>query len=188
MNKQVVALATDEENIVMWDMDALLLDYQDQPYIPVDTNLLIPEDWLRLDREYALTTDVTKPLILFEIPEGKLFIADGNHRLYRATVEQIEKMNVVIIPQEKHVSYLFRCSTDDYRKVLKTLDPVSIVIGVSSAKHRYYYRRQYGNDTAADGRKGTSDGSHRFSFLTLIGNGRNDGPDRNVIGIIGRRP
>ena len=36
MNKQIAALATDEKNIVMWDIDALLFDYKDHPYITVD--------------------------------------------------------------------------------------------------------------------------------------------------------
>ena len=39
MNKQIAALATDEKNMVMWDIDALLLDYKEHSYVTVDTEI-----------------------------------------------------------------------------------------------------------------------------------------------------
>lgn len=128
MGKQVIALATDEENIVMWDMDSLLADCEGQPYTTVDTEMLIPQNWLTIDKEYALTTDVTKPIVLFEIPNESLFIADGNHRLYRAATEHIRRMNAVIIPQEIHLSYLYQSSVDLYCKVIEGLQNEGIFI------------------------------------------------------------
>ena len=74
MKKQIAALAADEENIVMWDMDALLLDYQNHPYISVDTEVLTPKTWLTIDTQYALTTNVNTPIILFELPNDQLYI------------------------------------------------------------------------------------------------------------------
>ena len=82
MNKQIAALATDEKTMVMWDIDALLLDYKDHPYLTVDTEILVPQNWLTIDTKYALTTNVNIPIILFELPDNQLYIADGNHRLY----------------------------------------------------------------------------------------------------------
>ena len=102
VKKQIAALATDENNIVMWDMDALLADYGEHPYVSVDTEKLVPQSWLSIDEEYALKTDVKLPLILFEISHGLLYVADGNHRLYKATKEHIQKMNVRIIPEKIH--------------------------------------------------------------------------------------
>ena len=128
MKKQVIALATDDENLVMWDIDSLLSDYEEHPYTTVDTNILIPKNWLSIDKEYALTTDVTRPLILFEIPNKSLFIADGNHRLYRAITENVQKMNVVIIPEDVHLSYLYECSIDNYFKVIDGLQNEGIFI------------------------------------------------------------
>ncbi len=128
MNRQIAALATDEENMVMWDIDALLLDYKDQPYITVDTQKLVPQEWLTIDREYALTTNADIPLILFELPHNQLYIADGNHRLYRAVSENIPQMNVIILPQDKHLSYLFRCTEDVYYSVIEGLKDEGIFI------------------------------------------------------------
>jgi len=121
MKKQIAALATDEKNMVMWDIDALLLDYKDYSYVTVDTEILVPQDWLTIDREYALTTNVNIPIILFELPNNQLYIADGNHRLYRAVTEGVPKMNVIVIPQEKHLSYLFRSTEEIYNRVIAGL-------------------------------------------------------------------
>lgn len=128
MEKQLAALATDEENIVMWDIDSLLSDCAERPYVTIDTKRLIPKNWLCIDREYAMTTDVTKPIVLFEVLGGNLFVADGNHRLYRAAAEHIQKMHVVLIPQEIHLSYLYRCTADDYCKVIEGLQDEGIFI------------------------------------------------------------
>ena len=128
MKKQIAALAADEENIVMWDMDALLLDYQNHPYISVDTEVLTPKTWLTIDTQYALTTNVNTPIILFELPNDQLYIADGNHRLYRAVTENIPKMNVIVIPQEKHLSYLFRSTTESYYRVVNGLQNEGVFI------------------------------------------------------------
>ena len=128
MKKQIAALATDEETIVMWDIDALLLDYKDHPYLTVHTGVLVPQDWLTIDPQYALTTNVNTPLILFELPNNQLFIADGNHRLYQAVAENVPQMNVIVIPQEKHLSYLFRSSTEIYHRVIDGLKDQGIFI------------------------------------------------------------
>lgn len=119
--KQIAALATDEEHIVMWDVDALLSDLAGEPFVRVPTSKLIPEKWLTIDREYAMTTDVTKPLLVFELLGNKAYIADGNHRLYRAATERIPEMRVVFVPESTHLRYLFRCTPGDYEAVIRGL-------------------------------------------------------------------
>ena len=128
MNKQIAALATDEKNMVMWDIDALLLDYKDHSYITVDTEMLVPQEWLTIDTEYALKTNVNIPIILFELPDNQLYIADGNHRLYRAMVENVPKMNVIVISQDKHLSYLYRSTNEIYYRVIAGLKDEGIFI------------------------------------------------------------
>ena len=121
MNKQIAALAIDEENIVMWDIDAVIFDYCNHPYITVDTNKLTPNEWLTIDREYAATTNTNKPMILFELPNNQLYIADGNHRLFKAVSENIQKMNVIVVPEEKHLTYLYKSDVDCYHRVVNGL-------------------------------------------------------------------
>ena len=128
MNKQIAALAMDEKNMVMWDMDALLLDYKEHSYVTVDTKILVPQNWLTIDTKYALTTNVNIPIILFELPDNQLYIADGNHRLYRAVTEDVPKMNVIVIPQDKHLSYLFRSTEEIYYRVVEGLKDEGIFI------------------------------------------------------------
>ena len=99
MKQQIVALASDEAHVVMWDVDALLADCREQSPVMVETARLIPGEWLTIDREYAMTTDVTSPILAFAIPHGRLFIADGNHRLYRAAAEHVPFMQVMVVPE-----------------------------------------------------------------------------------------
>ena len=128
MNKQIAALATDEENIVMWDIDTLLSDFNDHAYVSIDTELLAPQNWLTIDTEYALTTDVNIPIVLFELPDNQLYIADGNHRLYKAVSESVPKMKVIIIPEEKHLSYLYKSTVESYYHVILGLKDEGIFI------------------------------------------------------------
>ena len=128
MEKQVAALATDDEHIVMWDIDSLLSDLSKAPSVCIPTSKLVPAKWLSIDREYAKTTDVSKPIILFELPENKAYVADGNHRLYRAAAEHIPAMNVVFVPENIHLQYLFRCTLEDYYEVINGLSSEDIFI------------------------------------------------------------
>ena len=128
MEKQVAALAVDEEHIVMWDIDSLLADLSEAHPVCIPTSKLIPANWLTINREYAKTTDVSKPIVLFELPENKAYIADGNHRLYRAATENIPEMNVVFVPERIHLQYLFRCTCKDYYEVIGRLLAESIFI------------------------------------------------------------
>ena len=128
MNKQIAALATDDENIVMWDIDSLLSDCKNHSYLTVDTKKLIPQEWLTIDTEYALKTDVSKPIVIFELPCNRLYIADGNHRLYRAITENVPKMNVIVIPQEEHLSYLYDSTLELYYRVVDGLKDEGIFI------------------------------------------------------------
>ena len=121
MKRQIVALASDEEHVVMWDVDALLADCREQSPVMVETARLIPGEWLTIDREYAMTTDVTSPILAFAIPHGRLFIADGNHRLYRAAKEHVPSMWVMVVPEEVHMRYLYRSTENIYRQVMDAL-------------------------------------------------------------------
>ena len=107
MEIQAAALATDEEHIVMWDINALISSLSFASYVNVATSKLIPEEWLTIDKDYAVTTDVSKPIILFELPDNKAYIADGNHRLYRAAKEGIPYLKMIFVPEDKHLQYLY---------------------------------------------------------------------------------
>ena len=104
------------------------MDYRNHPYVTVDTEILVPQNWLTIDMEYALTTNVNIPIILFELPNNQLYIADGNHRLYRAVTEDVQKMNVIVIPEDKHLSYLFRSTDEIYYRVVEGLKDEGVFI------------------------------------------------------------
>ncbi|MGN0747222.1 MAG: hypothetical protein ACI4ML_11145 [Aristaeellaceae bacterium] len=128
MKRQIVALASDEEHVVMWDVDALLAAWGAQLPVAVPTARLIPGEWLTIDRAYAMTTDVTRPILAFAIPNRRLFIADGNHRLYRAAAEGVPFMQVMVAGEETHLRFLYRSTEATYRQVMDALAEESIFI------------------------------------------------------------
>ena len=130
MNKQVAALAADEKHMVMWDIDAVLADFADSPSVRVPVSALVPDEWLTIDPQYALTTDVSIPIIVFLLPDKKAYIADGNHRLYRAVSEHIREMKAIIIPEKVRLQYLYPCSVKDYDDVISRLADADIFIDV----------------------------------------------------------
>lgn len=121
MEIQIAALAADEEHTVMWDIDALIASVSQTAPLTIPTSKLIPQQWLTIDKEYAKTTDVTKPIILFELPGNKAYIADGNHRLYHAAEANIPQMNVILVPEDVHLQYLFRSTRQDYQETIRRL-------------------------------------------------------------------
>ncbi|MGN1021074.1 MAG: hypothetical protein ACI4O7_11975 [Aristaeellaceae bacterium] len=128
MNRQIIALASDGEHVVMWDVDALLADCRGRQPVTVETARLIPGEWLTIDRDYAMTTDVTRPILAFGLPGRRLFIADGNHRLFRAAAEHVPFMQVVVLDEDEHLRRLYRSSEDTYRQVLDALAGENIFI------------------------------------------------------------
>lgn len=128
MEKQIAALATDEAHMVMWDIDSVIEDWQEASSVKVPTARLVPREWLTIDREYAKGTDVTKPIIVFELPDKKAYIADGNHRVYKAATEHIPEVNVILIPEKQHLRYLFRCGERDYIEVIRGLQYSGVFI------------------------------------------------------------
>ena len=111
----------------MWDIDSLLSDLS-IPFVCLPTSKLIPDKWLSINQEYAKTTDVSNPIVLFELPEKKAYVADGNHRLYRAATEKIPEMKVIFVPEEIHLQYLYRCTSKDYYEVIRGLLSENIFI------------------------------------------------------------
>ena len=128
MKRQIVALASDEEHAVMWDVDALLTDCHALRPLTVETARLIPGEWLTIDRDYAMTTDVGRPILAFAVPGGRLFLADGNHRLYRAAAEQVPFTRVIVLEEDVHLRYLYRSTVEAYRQVMDALAGENIFI------------------------------------------------------------
>lgn len=128
MEMQVAVLAADEDHAVMWDIGSLASNLSSAPYVSISTSKLVPKQWPTIDKEYAKTTDVEKPVIMFELPENKAYIADGNHRLYRAAAENIPNMNVIFAPETTHLQYLHNCTDQDYRETIHRLSAEGIFI------------------------------------------------------------
>jgi hypothetical protein len=63
---------------------------------------------MRLDREYAMTTDLEEPVIIAQLrtASGESFhlLVDGIHRLYRAYAERIDQLPAYVLSVEESLS------------------------------------------------------------------------------------
>ena len=73
------------------------------------------------DPEYAMETDLTRPLILAELQEGKYKLLDGNHRLYKARALHVDRLPVYLLTREEHIRYIENYEEETYRKIMEDL-------------------------------------------------------------------
>lgn len=67
-------------------VDLLIGDYKEKQAELINVNEVFkPEN--TVDTEYAMTTDISSPIIIVRLDDGTHEILDGNHRLYRAAHE-----------------------------------------------------------------------------------------------------
>jgi hypothetical protein len=69
------------------------------------TPAAVLEMYCDLDADYAMTTDLSKPL-LFLVFHGKPQLADGWHRLYKAAVLGVETVPAYLLTEEEGESIL----------------------------------------------------------------------------------
>lgn len=129
MKSQMLALASDEDNVMVWDIDRLVreLDSEIQPQM-VATERLRPGEWLQIDRDYAMKTDVTRPILVFELLDNRAFTADGNYRLYKAVSTGVQSMHVIFVPYDVHTAYILNYDREKAENILEALDSEGIFV------------------------------------------------------------
>lgn len=59
----------------------------------------------QIDVEYAMQTDLSKPLLFIEISEDKNICIDGQHRMYHAYQEGIKELPVYLLHMQDYLPY-----------------------------------------------------------------------------------
>ena len=68
------------------NVDLLIEDYKDKQAEPICVNEIYKAP-NKVDFEYAMSTDISNPIIIVRFNDGTHEVLDGNHRLYRAVQE-----------------------------------------------------------------------------------------------------
>lgn len=98
---------------------AALLDDADQfELIEVSVDGLAAYNRFCGDKEYAMTTDLTQPLVLVQLCAGKDKLIDGNHRLYKAKLLGVKTLSAYYLTPEQHQKYIIEFERDLYDKIV----------------------------------------------------------------------
>lgn len=61
---------------------------------------------IRIEEEYAMKTDLEKPIILVELYDKSYFLVDGHHRLHKAIAKSVEYINAYMFSFEEQIRFL----------------------------------------------------------------------------------
>ena len=87
-------------------MAALLEDAEQFEQVEVSVDELVAQNRFCGNREYAMTTDLSQPLVLVQLCAGKDKLIDGNHRLYKAKLLGVKTLSAYYLTPEQHQKYI----------------------------------------------------------------------------------
>ena len=106
-----------EYGSVMWDIEKLLKDISKFKTRKFDVKHLVTNNPFHGNAEYAMTTDITKPLIIVNLTENVDKLIDGNHRLQKAFNLGVEKIDAYFLSFEEHRDYIVDFNEVIYHQV-----------------------------------------------------------------------
>ena len=115
--EQKYRIGTDS-GYIMWNINMILDKITTFPTIMCDVAELSRHNPFHGDENYAMTTDISKPLIIAELSEHKDQLIDGNHRLYKAYRLQMKELPAVYLTKEEHIRFIENYDEQVYDKVI----------------------------------------------------------------------
>jgi len=97
---------------------ALLEDSEQFELIEVSVDELFAENNFCGNKDYAMTTDLSQPLVLAQLCAGKDKLIDGNHRLYKAEMLGIKTLSAYYLVPEQHQKYIIAFERELYNKIV----------------------------------------------------------------------
>lgn len=110
-----------ESGSLLWNIGRMLEDSASFRVVSRSITELAEGNPFHGDPEYAMETDLTRPLILAELQEGKYKLLDGNHRLYKARALHVDRLPVYFLTREEHIRYIENYEEETYRKIMEDL-------------------------------------------------------------------
>ena len=102
----------------MWNINMILDKITTFPTIMCDVAELFRQNPFHGNEDYALTTDISKPLIIAALSEHKDQVIDGNHRLFKASKLKIRELPAIYLTKEEHIRFIVNYDEQVYDKVI----------------------------------------------------------------------
>lgn len=106
-----------EYGSIVWDVARILEDADRFAKKLFSVEELAGENPFRGDAVYAMKTDISRPLVVVELAEGKRKLIDGNHRLYQCVERGVETVWAYDLSIEEYSRYIVDFDLDIYRSV-----------------------------------------------------------------------
>lgn len=115
--EQKYRIGTDS-GYIMWDINLILENITMFPTIICDVAELSRHNPFHGDEDYAMTTDISKPLIIVALSEHINKLIDGNHRLYKASRLQMKELPAIFLTKEEHIRFIENYDEQVYNHVI----------------------------------------------------------------------
>lgn len=119
--EQKYQIGTNSGNI-LWNINLILLDIAQFQIKQFNVQELYKNNPFHGNVEYAMTTDMTVPLIVVELCDKKTRLIDGNHRLYHAMKLDIKNISVYYLRKEEHIQYIEDYNEQLYNQIISELN------------------------------------------------------------------
>ncbi len=110
-----------EHGTLLWNVEDILRDISAFPRRERSVSDLVRENPFHGDAEYAMSTDLSKPLILIQLCEGKEKLIDGNHRLYKAQKLGVETVTCCYLTVPQQQKYIVDFDAALYERIVNSL-------------------------------------------------------------------
>ncbi len=107
-----------EEGALLWNIGRMLEDASAFRTIQCQVEELSEANPFNGDADYAMRTDVSKPLIVIELAEKKYKLIDGNHRLFKASQLKMKTLPAYFLSKKEHVRYIEGYDEQKYERIV----------------------------------------------------------------------
>jgi len=107
-----------EYGSIIWDIEKLLKDIEKFRIRAFDVKLLALNNPFHGNEKYAMTTEITQPLIIVKLTENIDKLIDGNHRLQKVLKLGIATIDAYYLSFEEHRDYIVDFNENIYHHVV----------------------------------------------------------------------
>lgn len=103
----------------IWDVEKIQKDISQYVIKEYNTFQLLEENPFYGNEQYAMSTDISIPLIVVELKKGKEKLIDGNHRLFKANKSGHKTIAAHYLSEEEHKKYIVEYDEKLYEKIVE---------------------------------------------------------------------
>lgn len=108
-----------EYGAIVWDIEKILESKDEFEMREYDVNVLAANNPFHGDEDYAMSTDISKPLIVAELSADIDKLIDGSHRLQKALALGTEKIAAYHLSFDEHRRFIVDYDEEIYLAVIK---------------------------------------------------------------------